>query len=103
MRDYILTSDDTNNRDEPEENVKNNNIIDAKNIDIKVVNNHIYFYTDVKNKSAQELNIFLREVENELLMKIKYMTIIKNLFIYILIVLEEVYLSHFQLLIQLEV
>ena len=39
MRDYILTSDDTNNRDEPEENVKNNNIIDAKNIDIKVVNN----------------------------------------------------------------
>ena len=71
MRDYILTSDDTNNRDEPEENVKNNNIIDAKNIDIKVVNNHIYFYTDVKNKSAQELNIALREVENELLMKNK--------------------------------
>ena len=45
MRDYILTSDNTNKKEESEENVKSNkNVIDSKNIDIKVVNNHIYFY-----------------------------------------------------------
>ena len=33
---------------------------DSKELDIKVNDNHIYFYSDVNKKSALELNIKLR-------------------------------------------
>lgn len=38
-------------------------------VDTKVENNHIYFYEDVSNKSALNLNIKLRDLEKKLLDK----------------------------------
>lgn len=37
--------------------------------EVKNHNNHIYFYSAVNNKSAQQLNIKLKEIEEELLNK----------------------------------
>ena len=44
---------------------------DSKDIEVKEVDNHIYFYSRVCKKSAQELNIKLREVEKKIIAKYK--------------------------------
>ena len=67
------------------------------------VDNHIYYYSSVSKKSALELNIKLREVENKLLKNITTIIIIKNIFIYISIVLVVVFSPHFPLLIPLKI
>jgi len=40
-------------------------------LEVKNHNNHIYFYSDVNNKSAQQLNIKLKELEEEIIEKFK--------------------------------
>ena len=42
---------------------------DSKDLEVKEINNHIYFYSRVCKKSAQDLNIKLREVEKRILEK----------------------------------
>ena len=44
---------------------------DDNEIEVKSHSNHIYFYSAVTNKSAQQLNIILKEIEEELLNKYK--------------------------------
>ena len=56
IQNYIISLDTNGVDDETE--VKNHN-------------NHIYFYSVVNNKSAQQLNIKLKEIEEELLNKYK--------------------------------
>ena len=74
-QDYILATGEEKNEDKDNENEsrikdKENYLnSDNKEIDIKVLNNHIYFYTGVSKKSALELNIKLREVQQKILNK----------------------------------
>lgn len=72
MKDYILSKDNEEKQDPKEESKMSifcNS--DSKELDIKVNDNHIYFYSDVNKKSALELNIKLREVEKRLLNRYK--------------------------------
>lgn len=42
---------------------------DSKPIEVKEIDNHIYFYSGVNKRSVQELNMKLKEVEKEILEK----------------------------------
>ena len=68
MREYILTQEKGKESGEKSEN-KNYLAGEPKDIELKTVNNHIYFYSGVNKKSVLELNIKLKEVEKELLKK----------------------------------
>ena len=77
MHDYILTSSETDKEpatDSPkkEDTAKNKDKYwngDNNEIETKVVDNHIYYYSSVNKKSALELNMKLKEVENKLIKK----------------------------------
>lgn len=77
MHDYILTSSETDKEsatDSPkkEDTTKNKDKYwngDNNEIETKVVDNHIYYYSSVNKKSALELNMKLKEVENKLIKK----------------------------------
>lgn len=73
MKDYILTKEnDQTDKNENKEKGKDKDKYwngDNNEIDIKVVDNHIYYYSSVNKKSALELNMKLREVENKLIKK----------------------------------
>lgn len=73
MKDYILTKEnDQTDKNENKEKGKDRDKYwngDNNEIDIKVVDNHIYYYSSVNKKSALELNMKLREVENKLIKK----------------------------------
>ena len=77
--DYILTksSDDSENSEIKTDTKKLSSDKDTylntdnKEIDLKVVDNHIYFYSGVCKKSALELNIKLKEVQKKILSKYK--------------------------------
>ena len=73
MKDYILTKEnDQTDKNENKEKRKDKDKYwngDNNEIDIKVVDNHIYYYSSVNKKSALELNMKLREVENKLIKK----------------------------------
>ena len=70
---------------------------DNNETETKVIDNHIYYYSSVSKKSALELNMKLREVEKINYSKnITIIIIIKNIFIYISIVLVVVSSQHFQ-------
>ena len=73
MKDYILTVEDEDDKKKDEEVTGSDKYWngDSKELETKSFNNHIYFYSSVNKKSAQELNIKLREVEEELLDKYK--------------------------------
>jgi len=72
MTDYILTKEKTDDKgketDKEKEKYWNG---ESSELETKVVTNHIYYYSSVNKKSAQELNIKLKEVENKLLNKFK--------------------------------
>lgn len=68
MREYILTQENEKTIDKKPE-TKDYLAGEAKDIELKTVNNHIYFYSGVNKKSALELNIKLKEVERDLLKK----------------------------------
>ena len=73
MSDYILTKDNNtkeNDKDKVKEIDKDKYWNgDNNEIETKIVDNHIYFYSSVNKKSALELNLKLREVENKLIKK----------------------------------
>ena len=73
MKDYILTKEnDQTDKNENKEKGRDRDKYwngDNNEIDIKVVDNHIYYYSSVNKKSALELNMKLREVENKLIKK----------------------------------
>lgn len=73
MKDYILTKENAEiDKNENKEKGKDKDKYwngDNNEIDIKVVDNHIYYYSSVNKKSALELNMKLREVENKLIKK----------------------------------
>ncbi len=68
MKDYILTKENEEEQNKEKNKDKYFNG-DNNEIETKVVDNHIYYYSSVSKKSALELNIKLREVENKLLKK----------------------------------
>ena len=68
MKDYILTKENEEEKNKEKNKDKYFNG-DNNEIETKVVDNHIYYYSSVSKKSALELNIKLREVENKLLKK----------------------------------
>ncbi len=74
MHDYILTS--TKEKEPIEqtnkENTQNKDKYwngDNNEIETKVVDNHVYYYSSVNKKSALELNMKIKEVENKLIRK----------------------------------
>jgi ATP-dependent protease ClpP protease subunit len=75
MHDYILTSStekEPNETQKKEDTQKNNDKYwngDNSEIETKVVENHIYYYSNVNKKSALELNMKIKEVENKLIKK----------------------------------
>ena len=68
MKDYILTKENEEEQNKEKNKDKYFNG-DNNEIETKVVDNHIYYYSSVSKKSALELNMKLREVENKLLKK----------------------------------
>jgi len=68
MKDYILTKENEEEQNKEKNKDKYFNG-DNNEIETKVVDNHIYYYSSVNKKSALELNMKLREVENKLLKK----------------------------------
>mgnify|MGYP001221069415 CR=1 FL=1 len=68
MKDYILTKENEEEQNKEKNKDKYFNG-DNNETETKVVDNHIYYYSSVSKKSALELNIKLREVENKLLKK----------------------------------
>lgn len=68
MKDYILTKENEEEQNKERNKDKYFNG-DNNEIETKVVDNHIYYYSSVNKKSALELNMKLREVENKLLKK----------------------------------
>ena len=68
MKDYILTKENEEEKNKEKNKDKYFNG-DNNEIETKVVDNHIYYYSSVNKKSALELNMKLREVENKLLKK----------------------------------
>lgn len=74
MTDYILTKDKNDDKDKDKEKEKENGKYwngESSEVETKVVNNHIYYYSSVNKKTVQELNIKLKEVENKLMNKYK--------------------------------
>ena len=75
MYDYILTSStekEPNDSQKKEDTQKNKDKYwngDNSEIETKVVENHIYYYSSVNKKSALELNMKIKEVENKLIKK----------------------------------
>ena len=72
MPDYILTKENENENESEKNKSKDKDKYwngDNNEIETKVLENHIYFYSSVNKKSALELNIKLREVENKLIKK----------------------------------
>ena len=59
---YILKKEINEDKDDDSDNTE---------LEVKNHNNHIYFYSDVNNKSAQQLNIKLKELEEEIIDKFK--------------------------------
>jgi len=68
MKDYILTKENEEEQNKEKNKDKYFNG-DNNEIETKVIDNHIYYYSSVNKKSALELNMKLREVENKLLKK----------------------------------
>ena len=68
MKDYILTKENEEEQNKEKNKDKYFNG-DNNEAETKVVDNHIYYYSSVSKKSALELNMKLREVENKLLKK----------------------------------
>ena len=71
MKDYILTKENEEEQNKEKNKDKYFNG-DNNETETKVVDNHIYYYSSVNKKSALELNMKLREVENKLLKKYIY-------------------------------
>ena len=71
MKDYILTKENEEEQNKDQNKEKKDKYLNGDNneTEIKVVDNHIYYYSSVSKKSALELNMKLREVENKLLKK----------------------------------
>lgn len=71
MKDYILTKENEEEQNKDQSKDKKDKYFNGDNneIETKVVDNHIYYYSSVNKKSALELNMKLREVENKLLKK----------------------------------
>ena len=72
MKEYILAKDENTGENQDKEEKKDKDKYwngDNNAIEIKVVNNHIYYYSSVNKKSALELNMKLREVENKIIQK----------------------------------
>ena len=74
MNDYILTKDNDSEKDKSNTKDKDKDKDkywngDNNEIETKIVDNHIYYYSSVNKKSALELNIKLGEVENKLIKK----------------------------------
>ena len=65
---YILTQDE-NKEEDSKSTTKNYLTGEPKDIELKTVNNHIYFYSGVNKKSVLELNMKLKEIEKEILKK----------------------------------
>ena len=66
---YIFKKKKQDNSDEPDKNTNGDG--DMGGNEVKNHNNHIYFYSEVNNKSAQQLNIKLKEIEEKLMNKYK--------------------------------
>ena len=77
MHDYILTSETVEKEPSTKSPKKEDTSKDKdkywngdnNEIETKVVDNHIYYYSSVNKKSALELNMKLKEVENKLIKK----------------------------------
>lgn len=64
--DYYLEKDKEIEKESPPEKYWNG---DSKDLEVKEKDNHIYFYSQVCKKSAQELNMKLKEVEKKIIDK----------------------------------
>ena len=72
MMDYILAKGNEDENEIEKDKKKDKDKYwngDNSEIETKVVDNHIYYYSSVNKKSALELNMKLKEVENKLIKK----------------------------------
>ena len=71
MKDYILTKENEEEQNKDQSKDKKDKYLNGDNneTETKVIDNHIYYYSSVSKKSALELNMKLREVENKLIKK----------------------------------
>tara|TARA_B100001093_G_C26842315_1_gene1021123 strand:- start:744 stop:1448 length:705 start_codon:yes stop_codon:yes gene_type:complete len=70
--DYYLGKDSDSESDNEKDKVSAKDKYwngDSEKLEVKEIDNHIYFYSKVCKKSAQEVNMKLREVEKEILEK----------------------------------